>query len=202
VSGKPPPKLSSEKKIAIWSAFALLLVIGIVVSNPFAGRGRDRWQREVRTDVVASERTQDVSAAVVEAEEVEPSPQVPSPRKARLDDDGNVIADTFNVRYHLRGDRLTVILETDLPDETDVMPSVYRTYKKKGSSEDYVVDYSSGKSTVGDWRKPQTIRLDNDKWKAELDRVRKILAAAGVEFPRFGGRFSVWDQAAGFCLLS
>ena len=131
-------------------------------------------------DRVSLERVGTESETSPDTQEVRP--QVPAPRKGRLDSHGNVIADTFNVRYDLRGDRLTMILDTDLPDETTLMADVYRTYKQTGGYEDYVVDYYSKRSTVGEWRRPQSVRLDNDRWRTELDRARRISAAAGDPF--------------------
>ncbi len=145
------------------------------------GDDRDSLQR-VGEGVDASKDTQELESNIAPTREGKPSPQVPAPREARLDDHGNVIADTFNVRYDLRGNQLTMTLDTDLPDETTLMASVYRAYKQTSSEEDYVVDYYSKRSTVGEWRRPQTISLNNDRWQAELDRARRILAAAGEPF--------------------
>lgn len=141
---------------------------------------RDSRQR-AEEGMTATEATQSVESSSP-TPEAKPSPQVPAPHEARLDEHGNVIADTFSVRYDLKGNQLTMSLDTDLPDETTLMASVYRTYKKASSREDYVVDYYSKRSTVGEWRRPQTVTLSNDRWQAELDRVRRISAAAGEPF--------------------
>lgn len=100
----------------------------------------------------------------------------------RRDSKGGILSDTFEIRHELRRTHLTAALLTDLPDQTNLMVSAARTYKEMGSSEDYVLSYFSESSTVGEWRSPRVIDLDNAKWKEELERRRKILAASGLAF--------------------
>jgi hypothetical protein len=97
-------------------------------------------------------------------------------RAGRILADGSIIADTFEVRYHLKGETLAVVLETDLPDQTLLNVHLSRTYRKNGASEDFPLDYFWEESTVGAWRLPHTIRIDDAAWRANLENV----AAAGA----------------------
>jgi hypothetical protein len=101
-----------------------------------------------------------------------------TPRRGRILDDGTIVTDTFEVRYGMNGENLTVSLETDLPDQTLLDVHVSRTYRKKGGTEDLPLDYFGEQSTVGAWRRPHTIRVDNAAWRTELGNV----AAAGEPF--------------------
>jgi hypothetical protein len=97
-------------------------------------------------------------------------------RAGRVLDDGTIVADTFELRYHLRGDTLTAVLETDLPDHTLLDVQLTRMYRRNGTSEDFSQDYFWEESTVGAWRLPHTIRIDDAAWRAQLESV----AAAGA----------------------
>jgi hypothetical protein len=100
------------------------------------------------------------------------------PRAGRILPDGTVLADTFEVRYQRRGDTLTVVLETDLPDATLLDVHLSRTYRRSGSAEELPLDYFYVQSTVGAWRRPHAIRIDDAAWRAELESV----ASAGEPF--------------------
>jgi hypothetical protein len=99
-------------------------------------------------------------------------------REGRILADGTILSDTFEVRYHLRGETLIVVLETDLPDPTLLDVLLSRTYRRNGGSEDFPLDYFYEQSTVGAWRRPHTIRIDNASWRADLESI----AAAGETF--------------------
>lgn len=103
-------------------------------------------------------------------------------REIRRDDQGNILADTFDVAIDHRGDRLTIALHTDLPDQTRLMISVTRLYHAEGDPEDYSISYFSESSTVGAWRAPRVVQLNHSAWRAELDDTRRIMAAAGDPF--------------------
>jgi hypothetical protein len=103
-------------------------------------------------------------------------------REGRRTPDGNILADTFDVNYTLRGDTLIVSLDTDLPDRTALMVSVDRTFHTHEGSETYVVEYFTEATTVGAWRNPHTIILDDNAWKRTLDERRRILGISGEPF--------------------
>lgn len=114
----------------------------------------------------------DVTAATSWAESV---------RLLRRDGD-RIVADTFAVRHDFRDDRLTMVLDTDMGDAATVMVSVSRNYRQRGSNEEYVVNYFSERTTVGRWRVPRTIALDQQAWNGELEQRQRIMASAGEPF--------------------
>jgi hypothetical protein len=93
-----------------------------------------------------------------------------------------IVANQFEIRHELMGSTLTFWLETDLPDDTNVMVSVWRLYTEAGGVETYTVDYFDEKSKIGKWRQEQTVEIDNVKWKRELEARRQGLARAGEPF--------------------
>lgn len=95
---------------------------------------------------------------------------------------GQIITDTFDVRYDLRDGRITLALDTDLGDAAKLMVNVSRIYQKRGSDEQYPVSYFSQGSTVGAWREPRTITLDHEAWKREIEFRQRALAAGGEPF--------------------
>jgi hypothetical protein len=103
-------------------------------------------------------------------------------RRGRITADGMILADTFVVRHEMQGEQLTLSLETDLPDQTALMVSVDRTYRTREDSEEYPIEYFSESSTVGAWRSPRTLTIDNEGWKRQLDERRRTLAVAGEPF--------------------
>lgn len=103
------------------------------------------------------------------------------PGLGRISADGSITADTFDVRYELHGDSLTVAIETDLPDVTHLVFSVNRSYWKQGDPEEYVNQYvSDGLATVGAYRSPKTFVLDQARWDSILEEKRRLL---GVREP-------------------
>jgi hypothetical protein len=103
-------------------------------------------------------------------------------REGRRTSDGSILADTFDLNHTLRGDTLMLQLTTDLPDQTALMVSVSRTFQTREDDETYVVDYFSDGTTVGQWRVPHTIVLDDREWKRTLDDRRRVLSVSGEPF--------------------
>lgn len=133
----------------------------------------------ILTGITAPDEPSGTSDRQVPSERPEASPP---PGAARRDSTGNIVADTFSIRYDLNGRHLTVGIVSDLPDETQVMVSVDRNFRQRGTKEDYVVSYFSEESTVGAWRIPHRINLDDAAWKASLANEQRISAAAGQPF--------------------
>jgi hypothetical protein len=73
-------------------------------------------------------------------------------------------------------------LTSDLADEAKLVVSVSRSYQEQGSSERYPVDYFTEHSTIGAWRQPRRVRLDDGTWKQEIEQRQRALAAAGDPF--------------------
>lgn len=104
-----------------------------------------------------------------------------SPRPLRRNGE-QILADTFAVRHDLRDGRLTLVLDTDMGDAATLMVSVSRTYRERGNTEQYVVNYFDERTTVGEWRLPRTLMLDQDAWNRELEQRQRMMAAAGEPF--------------------
>jgi hypothetical protein len=99
--------------------------------------------------------------------------------------DKDVVADTFEIKHRLDGDRLYLALDTDLPDFPDVTVSVRRDYRQKNHPIVYEIHYLYEETTVGAWRKEREVVLDNAEWKrkmqAEQEKYRKMLTPLNVE---------------------
>ena len=93
-----------------------------------------------------------------------------------------VVCDRFKLVKRVNGDRLHLCLDTDLPDATDLMVAVSRSYWEKGGSSEYPMDYFSQKSTVGEWRSERLISLDSSKWKSALKEQQEKMAKLGMPF--------------------
>jgi hypothetical protein len=63
-----------------------------------------------------------------------------------------IVCDKFNVKA----------------DDTKLMVSVSRLFNIIYNQEEYLIDYLSEKSTVGQWRGGKTVVLDNYKWSLQL----------------------------------
>jgi hypothetical protein len=88
--------------------------------------------------------------------------------------------DKFEILHSLEGDMLTASLDTDLPDFTDLMVSISRSYFEKNDTEEYSRDYFEEKSTVAQWRQPRQIKVSHDIFKASLQDQQKKTALAGI----------------------
>ncbi len=131
---------------------------------------------------------------------------------AKEESTGGVVADLFELRWELEGNQTLVLaLETDLPEDAEVLVSVTRTYQAVGDPETYGQEYSSERGTVRHWQQPRRIALDAERWKGDLREHQDMLASisrdAAIEIervsdsvvvravlhanqqgPRFGGR--------------
>lgn len=94
-----------------------------------------------------------------------------------------VNADKFNFKTDLNGQELTIALDTDLPEDTDLMFSIYRIYYKKGEPKTpYSFEYFDQKMSVKDWNGSKTFTLDNNIWKSGLKAFQDNLVPAGSGF--------------------
>jgi len=88
-----------------------------------------------------------------------------------------VTCDEFNVEWDFEENQLKLELKTDIPDYTDIIVSVSRSYVLKENNQTYSVDYFNEKSTVKAWRKVREITIDNDKWNHDFEKDLKKAAA-------------------------
>lgn len=102
-------------------------------------------------------------------------------------------------------------IETDLPEDAEVMVSVDPVYYTLGDTEAYSQEYYGERGTVRHWKQPRRIALDAERWKDDLREHQDMLASiardAAIEIerisdsveiravlhanqqgPRFGGR--------------
>jgi hypothetical protein len=93
---------------------------------------------------------------------------------------GSIKSDRFVIVQSLRGDTLTVSLDTDLPDFTEVMVSVSRSYFEKNSTDELARTYFEEKSTVGGWRQPRQIKISHDTFKTKLQEQQRKTAEVGI----------------------
>ena len=108
--------------------------------------------------------------------------------KARSSDVSNggtsIITNRFKLVTRIVGDHLLVSIDTDLPDEAEISLTVSRHYWEVGNSSAYQRDYFNSRETVGAWRKPRRISLDEQAWLADLRNFQAKMAriGAGMEF--------------------
>lgn len=93
-----------------------------------------------------------------------------------------VQCDVFAIHVSLEGHTVTVNLETDLPDAAVVMVSIDRTYWKAGVKDAYSESYLSVRSTVGEWRQPRKVDVDDAIWQAALEKRQQLLSRMGEPF--------------------
>jgi hypothetical protein len=93
-----------------------------------------------------------------------------------------IVADTFEVRHELRNGRLTLVLDTDLGDDTEVFVSVARAYREPDSAEEYIIEYFNEAGTIGTWRAGRTIDLTATDFWGEVDRLQRAMALRGEPF--------------------
>lgn len=75
--------------------------------------------------------------------------------------------------------RIRVSIETDLPDTTDVMFGIDRSFVNAADRDEYAVGYVSEKAKVGEWRSGRIMELDQTKWEAKLEQECTIFHQSG-----------------------
>jgi hypothetical protein len=111
-------------------------------------------------------------------------PPIPPPQPANINAPP-LRCDSFQVNARFVGDesmdsrQVQVSVNTDLPDETEVMVRIDRSWVNTVEGETYAEDYFSEKSTIGQWRNPRTVDLHYSQFVAGLDRAKQIHASIG-----------------------
>ena len=95
---------------------------------------------------------------------------------------GSVLCDTFELSTNIRGSKLGLSLDTDLPDDTVISVTVDRSYWKQDDSEEHSRRYFEQESTVGEWRSTHEINIDGAGWKRDLKDFQEKMATAKVGF--------------------
>jgi len=151
----------------------ILLAVGIVlalaITYPLVFGGRHRRQPE---------QPQRRASAPVTIP-LQPRQSPPTAIKPRA---SGVRCDKFDVIANLEGDTISFRLETDLPDYTEVMVHVCRSYYEKDGTE-YPINYLSEKSTVRESRTKQTVSVRDRLFQEELqERIDLMAGVAGEPF--------------------
>lgn len=94
-----------------------------------------------------------------------------------------ILCEKYKVIQTIEGEILKLSLDTDLPDYTDIMVSVSRSYKEKGDTEStYLIDYLQEKSTVKKWRSQQEISISDKVFRNKLQEKMNIMSQLGMPF--------------------
>lgn len=97
--------------------------------------------------------------------------------------DGQIVADVFEVTATAEDDgTLTIGLDTDLGDTTQVMVSVSRSYFESADGSEHVIDYFAEPGRIGDWRTPRTIPVPDEDWSRRLREQQARMASIGLGF--------------------
>ena len=92
------------------------------------------------------------------------------------------VCDRFDVVVKESSEGLSISLDTDLPDYTDLVVSVSRNYRSTKDTEAYSQEYLSEISTVGKWRGVHAVPIDDEEWKGEIESLRQLFASVGEGF--------------------
>ena len=108
---------------------------------------------------------------------------VPQPLTRETEAQSGIRCDRFEIIGSLTEDTLKLRLDTDLPDFTNLMVSVERSYfRKRNPNEAYVVLYFQSKSTVGEWRGPHTVSVPDSAFQRKLQQIIDDMAKIGDPF--------------------
>ncbi len=147
---------SKGKSFLVWLASWAILFIGIGLSDGSEGAGQ-----------VATATSSTAQVAEPEAKAL-PAPAAKA-------------ADTLKLRWESAGTAgIRVSLHTNLPDRAEVKLSVTRLYdgRSDGKAETYSLDYFSEAGTIGDWREPRLVRIDDAAWaralQSELNKFSQL----------------------------
>lgn len=99
-------------------------------------------------------------------------PTQPQPTESRV----SLVCDRFEPLAVLQGGEIVMSLDTDLPDGTDLMVSVSRSYWDALTGQEYPLNYLSVRSTVGEWRQPRRVSVAHSEWARLLDDRMRLSA--------------------------
>ena len=93
-----------------------------------------------------------------------------------------ITCDKFNINTNLSNNILSLSIDSDLPDFTDVTVSVSRSYWRKGNTDEYSVDYFKEKSKLQKWKNNQKILVNNSIWETKLEAHQSKMSKLGSDF--------------------
>ena len=91
-------------------------------------------------------------------------------------------SDIFETQATLNDGVLHLMLNTDLPDYTNISVSISRSYWESGNPDAYSIDYFQESSTVGQWREPRSIEVNDETWKVLLRDEQQKMSQIGSGF--------------------
>lgn len=102
-------------------------------------------------------------------------------KSANLKND-EIVCDKFNFDSNLIDNQLTLSIDSDLPEFTDIIVSVSRSYWQQGNDDEYSIDYFKEKSTIQQWKQKRNINLLNSDWSEKLISHQNKMSEYGVDF--------------------
>jgi len=102
-------------------------------------------------------------------------------KSANLKND-KIVCDKFNFNSNLIDDQLTLSIDSDLPEFTDIIVSVSRSYWQQGNDDEYSIDYFKEKSNIQQWKQKRNINLLNSDWSEKLISHQNKMSEYGVDF--------------------
>ena len=93
-----------------------------------------------------------------------------------------IICDLFDLNVNLIENILSLKIESDLPEYTDIIVCVSRSYWKQGNDEEYSIEYFKEKSMISNWNHNRNIKLSNSKWDQSLKLHQKKMDKLGNDF--------------------
>lgn len=110
----------------------------------------------------------------------------PNPDRPRVPvSSGSIRCDQFSIRAKFEPGteagkrRLRISIVTDLPDITNLMLSIGRTYRNSVNNEVYSIDYHEEKASVAAWRAARVLELDQTVWQNRLNEKRSLFRRIG-----------------------
>jgi hypothetical protein len=94
----------------------------------------------------------------------------------------NIICDKFTMIAKINGRSLMYSLETDLPDNTNVIVSISRSYVQKNNIETYSEEYYKSNKTVGQLRLINIVTLDDNQWCQLLAKKQSMMERGNMPF--------------------
>ena len=93
-----------------------------------------------------------------------------------------IICDKFILNANLKESNLSLEIDSDLPEFTDIIVSVSRSYWEQGEDEEYSIDYFKEKSTIQKWKQKRNINIMNSDWNEKLISHQKKMSEYGTDF--------------------
>lgn len=91
-----------------------------------------------------------------------------------------IVCNEFSLVSEVVNSNIKFSLHTDLPNSSEVMISLFRTYRISGDSRDLVVKYFDGVKKVSEWKEPFIVEISDEVWMSNYKLEQERLAKYGV----------------------